>query len=83
MKVMVTQMAVRRDVAKGKTAVPEQATKTAPASKTPAAPIESRPTQEEIAALAYSLWQARGCPEGMPDEDWFNAEKVLKAKAEA
>ncbi|MBZ5636621.1 MAG: DUF2934 domain-containing protein [Acidobacteriia bacterium] len=63
--------------------MPEQATKTAPASKTPAASIENYPTSEDISALAYSLWQARGCPDGMPDEDWFNAEKALKAKAEA
>ena len=68
---------------KGETTVPEQATKPAPASQTPVPSIESHPLQEEIAALAYSLWQARGCPEGVPEEDWFNAEKVLKAKAEA
>jgi hypothetical protein len=59
--------------------MPKQATKPAPASQMPATSIESRPTQEEIAALAYSLWEARGCPEGVPDEDWFNAEKALKA----
>ena len=51
----------------------------------PEAPTRSsgNPAHEEIAALAYSLWQARGCPEGTPDEDWFNAEKALKTKAEA
>jgi hypothetical protein len=38
---------------------------------------ESSPTHEEIAALAYSLWEARGCPEGSPDEDWLNAERAL------
>src|ERR1700679_1785095 len=27
----------------------------------------------EIAALAYELWQARGCPAGSPEEDWFQA----------
>ena len=26
--------------------------------------------EEDIAALAYELWQARGCPDGSPDEDW-------------
>ena len=36
---------------------------------------------EEIAALAYSLWQARGCPEGSPEEDWFEAAKELRARA--
>jgi len=35
---------------------------------------ESSRAREEIAALAYSLWQARGCPEGSPEDDWFNAE---------
>lgn len=39
----------------------------------------NRSLQEEIAALAYSLWQARGCPEGTPDEDWFKAEEALRA----
>ena len=28
---------------------------------------------EETATLAYTFWQARGCPEGSPDEDWFQA----------
>ena len=63
--------------------MPEQATKPAPAPQTPATSIESHPTHEDIAALAYSLWQARGCPEGTPDEDWFNAETALKTKSEA
>jgi hypothetical protein len=33
--------------------------------------------QEEIAALAYQLWQARNCPEGTPEEDWFVAEREI------
>jgi hypothetical protein len=28
--------------------------------------------------LAYAFWQARGCPEGSPDEDWFLAEEQLR-----
>lgn len=43
---------------------------------------QARAIQEEIAALAYSLWQSRGCPEGTPDEDWFNAEEILRANGE-
>jgi hypothetical protein len=35
-----------------------------------------------IAALAYELWQARGCPEGSHEEDWFNAAHQLRARAE-
>jgi Protein of unknown function (DUF2934) len=42
----------------------------------------SGPTHDEIAVLAYSLWQARGCPEGTPEEDWFVAERSLKEKAQ-
>jgi hypothetical protein len=35
---------------------------------------------EDIAALAHSLWQARGCPEGSPDEDWLHAVHQLRAR---
>jgi hypothetical protein len=27
--------------------------------------------QDQIAALAYALWEARGCPEGSPEDDWL------------
>jgi DNA-binding IclR family transcriptional regulator len=37
---------------------------------------------EEIAALAYTLWQARGCPEGSPEEDWNRAAHELRARKE-
>jgi|SwirhisoilCB2_FD_contig_31_32944706_length_791_multi_4_in_0_out_0_2 hypothetical protein len=30
-----------------------------------------------IAALAFGLWQARGCPIGSDQEDWFRAEEEL------
>ncbi len=36
---------------------------------------------QEIEALAYELWQARGCPEGSPEEDWFHAAEQLRARA--
>jgi len=36
----------------------------------------------EIAALAHTLWQARGCPEGSPEEDWFHAAQELRARCE-
>ena len=35
----------------------------------------------DIAALAYELWQARGCPDGSPEEDWFHAAEVLRSHA--
>ena len=34
----------------------------------------------EIAALAYELWQARGCPNGSPEEDWFHAAQELRSR---
>jgi hypothetical protein len=32
---------------------------------------------QDIANLAYSLWQQRGCPEGSPEQDWLEAEKLV------
>jgi hypothetical protein len=40
--------------------------------------LQSRPLHEDIAALAFALWQERGCPEGSPEVDWFRAEEELK-----
>jgi hypothetical protein len=37
---------------------------------------------EDIAMRAHELWQERGCPFGSPDEDWFEAAKELRARAE-
>jgi len=34
----------------------------------------------EIAALAYDLWQARGCPDGSAQEDWFHAAETLRSR---
>ena len=36
------------------------------------------PEHEEIARLAHALWEARGCPAGSPEEDWFHAETELR-----
>ena len=35
---------------------------------------------QDIAALAYELWQARGCPDGSPDEDWYRAVEILRSR---
>jgi hypothetical protein len=35
---------------------------------------------DDIAALAHALWQARGCPEGSPQEDWFHAAEELRSR---
>jgi hypothetical protein len=33
-----------------------------------------------IAARAHQLWQARGCPQGSSDEDWFRAVEDLRSR---
>jgi hypothetical protein len=35
---------------------------------------------EDIARLAYSLWEARGGGDGSPEEDWLRAEQELIGK---
>jgi hypothetical protein len=35
---------------------------------------------EEIARLAYALWEERGCTDGAHEEDWFRAEQQLRAQ---
>lgn len=46
----------------------------------PAREPEVRNTVEErvVANLAYLLWQGRCCPEGSPEADWFEAEKMIR-----
>ena len=40
----------------------------------------AEPTREEVAALAYSYWESRGCQGGTPHEDWVRAELELLAR---
>ncbi len=35
--------------------------------------------REQIARLAYSYWEARGCQAGSAEEDWVRAEQELRA----
>jgi hypothetical protein len=37
------------------------------------------PSHEEVARLAYSYWESRGCAGGSPEEDWLRAEEELRA----
>lgn len=63
-----TEMAVEPD------AKTESLDKSAPAN------VSEPVNQQEIAELAYDLWQARGCPDGSPDEDWFRAEQEFRGR---
>ena len=38
---------------------------------------------DDISKLAHELWQARGCPHGSPEKDWFDAVKELRSRATA
>ena len=45
--------------------------------------IEPALDQETIAVLAYYYWEARGCPNDSPHEDWFRAEAELRSRLAA
>jgi hypothetical protein len=57
-------------------------TQLAATPEVPAEAAEPPPAHEEIALLAYALWQERGSPEGSSEEDWLNAERQLLARLE-
>lgn len=38
---------------------------------------------QDIARLAYAIWQDRGCPHGGDVEDWLEAERQLSKKQAA
>jgi hypothetical protein len=38
------------------------------------------PSQQDIAELAYALWQRRGSPIGSPEKDWMEAELCLRSE---
>jgi hypothetical protein len=37
--------------------------------------------EQDVANLAYERWLARGCPQGCPEEDWFEAEHELQSRS--
>ena len=55
-------------------------TKEAPAPKArKAAPVKSKPTQDQIATRAYEIYLERGSTPGDPMQDWLRAESELAA----
>ena len=39
---------------------------------------DPRPLQTQQSDLAHRLWEARNCPTGSPDIDWFKSEELLR-----
>jgi len=46
-------------------------------------PVDVTVSHDDIARLAYALWESRGCPAGSPEQDWLSAEEQLRVKAAA
>lgn len=43
--------------------------------------VTQNPDSAEIARVAYSYWEARGCQGGSAEEDWLRAEQELRNRA--
>lgn len=39
--------------------------------------------ERDISDLAYQRWLDRGCPQGSPDVDWFEAERELRLRIQS
>lgn len=37
--------------------------------------------QEDVAAVAHQFWMDRGCPDGSPQQDWFNAVNAVGSRS--
>jgi hypothetical protein len=64
-----------------KPASPKHAKHSASPAETPepaAAAAVCQPSQDEIARLAHSYWEARGFAGGSSEEDWLRAERELR-----
>ena len=56
---------------------PQSALLETPVVETPIAAISE---QDEIAKVAFSYWEARGCQGGSPEEDWARAEREVRSR---
>ena len=51
------------------------------AASTDAIPVQGATIEDEIARLAYFLWEARGGVGGSPEEDWLRAEQEILTRS--
>jgi hypothetical protein len=52
-----------------------------PTRETTLATMAETAQSADIATLAYQLWLARGCPEGSPEVDWYEAERKVRQQS--
>ncbi len=48
----------------------------------PAKAVNGANREVQIAELAYQLWQQRGRPDGDPEQDWYEAERLLNGPSD-
>ncbi len=65
----------RAETEETETALPEKAG----IDERPTGDVDSEAQRSQLQALAYQLWLDRGCPDGSPEEDWFHAERAVRA----
>jgi hypothetical protein len=75
---MGTQPALQPKTRSKARKVPSPTTNAHPAAASTAI-LDPVPTAHDIAALAYSYWEAREGKPGSPEEDWLRAEAELRA----
>jgi hypothetical protein len=72
------------EIGKADVAMPEVTRRSSPPpARSAAAPTPVRDDLAEIAARAYSKWQARGCPIGDDKRDWFEAQEEVRRERSA
>jgi hypothetical protein len=53
----------------------------ATAERTADTPHETPVSQVNVAELAYQRWVERGCPQGCPEDAWYEAERELSSRS--
>lgn len=53
----------------------------APADLTADASSLTPVNEVDVPELAYQRWVERGCPQGCPEDDWYEAERELRSRS--
>ena len=53
----------------------------APVELTTESPSPAPANPRDVADVAYRRWLDRGCPQGSPEEDWFEAEREVRSRS--